>query len=550
MPRHTDRSISTDLADLKTFVEVCDHMSSEGVKRSIRVVAGIMGVSPTNIGDCLRRLNEKYSEKLVNITKAVSSFTLTKAGELVLNDARKIFQDYLHLERKIEELNKNANITAKIGASPYLISTIVPAAIRDCVKDLGENARIDCEDAYEVRDFVDKISRGELDFAIVWNYQGRAESVEKTPGLGCAFSERHFDALIAFDMNHEFARRIVDGEPSVRLDELKNHKQYVLPEGHRFLDKEITDTSFMSSVPKVECYSINSMLGNIRAGMPGIAIIPAFYRELDRFRRDGSICFLPLKDKDGKSIRIGLIYIFRSNKQGGKPLSMAEFVDPSGAIEGVQMRGGAKALVRHMERTLLEQPTKSGWQVENRATNRIITDHEGGLVKSTKNINLFGYCYYISTDKIGGSRPQWHFATADLSIIPDTEKQMFSGSLKTNTTGSSKAHYAIDGELFRNRLIVIKGQEDRKPIRSTGADCFVATFNFVDPNGTRLVGVWSGRDGSAESPMAGPIVLSKELLNSENLRELVHIAMVRHLTSVTGSFSAMLDNIFDSLKKS
>jgi len=214
-------------------------------------------ISQPTLSLAIKKLEESCGGALVERNK--SELKITELGNIVLNQARLIWQDYVQLEELIKQNKDPLSQPLRIGAihtsGPYLF----PLIISEVKQNLGIQLYI-----YE--DFTDNLTRklanGELDAIIV------AEDFELRQSIKYDLFEEEFFLLI--NSNHDLAKQM-----KVSYMDIQNENLLILGEGHCFREQVLAacPTKLIQSSDNIIASSLETIRYMVSLNM-GISVFP------------------------------------------------------------------------------------------------------------------------------------------------------------------------------------------------------------------------------------------------------------------------------------
>ena len=579
MARPTSESTALSLklqADLARFARLCTYIKDKNLTNRTEI-ARRLGLEPKQLTACLLRLERRYGKLAEEVKK---NLVLTYTGELIAdyyhNHVSTAFDD---LELHFKRLHRDSTHIS-IGASPFLLAHLMPYVINDFLdlpsgKAVGrastrrkDGVHISCQEAYHIDDTIRSLLTDEFDCAIIWNYEGREATILRTAGLTCLRASRSLPAVVLFGRDHEYTNRLETpnalGRDAVKISELDKEQLFILEEGHQPFADRIPDVAPGGS--RIEQTSILSMISAIRAGVSGVAIVAGVFPALDRYRRDGSLFLLPLVRDDGVPLLIDVLYVFkginidsqseppspsfaidRFSTASQLPVKVESAEQPAKKDEAKQEDDQiarltiVRSFLSHLEVLMKDQLVRgSGWNhsLLGESTNYGTGD---ALLNVYREITKFTHSYHVSADQVGFDVPMWIHSTITWKTTGKKtfgQNSIFEGRTETQKDNGDIYVHAIDTKMVGKQVIcvqghlVIQGRGDRDNMAAT--DSFVANLYLVlTKSAPRMIlGVWSGRDDSAQTALTAPFVLSEEPLGPHKLRNAAYVIMLRTLIDV------------------
>jgi DNA-binding transcriptional LysR family regulator len=511
MSRTGPLSDGSVIKDLYLFTQLCQFLKAGG-KRSFSRAAAQLQVSQTRLQDCLARLEKEYGATLIETYARSADSKITEAGEAVLARAKDLpgLLDRIRDEvARISSGNGEQVNQVRVGASPFLLAQVFPAAVSGFLagQPRPDSIRIECEEVYDSDKLVEKVGK-DLDFAVVWDYPEKRDKIEKTPRLTCARASRRLDAVLIFGSNHErWWDWLKPGAPPwIDIEDLEGVTLFSLaPEHQPLYDLLPPSLRRPSKTPGPRTFS--SIISSIRAGMPVAAIVAGIYKELDRYRRDGSLFFLPLRSRRTRQrLSIDMLYVY----EGTRPPSFKEDKIPDLSRPSLnKLTPTSEAFLRYIDSTVLPGLLhQSGWLHSAPDAAR---DAER-LLRAVEQIEEFTHAYHVSAPEIGRDRPRWYPSRVALKKLPGNKPtHPCRGEQHTRKSPQDiERAYDLDGELVGRQVFCLKGHLREPSAGPTDRDSFVAILNHVGATGDYLIGIWSGRDDVNASAMSGTFILSKK----------------------------------------
>ena len=546
--------------DLDRFSRLCEYV--EESSHTLTEIARRLGLSTAGMSRCLERLASRYG----TLTDIVKKHVIVTSTGRALNAAyhQTIVTHVNEFDRHFRVHSRPDN-TVCLGALPFVLAHIMPFAINDFldrhrVNGTGmwsswrkEGVHISCEEAYHVEPTLERVATEAIDCAIIWNHEGRERKILERKGLTCLKASQPLDAVVVFGRDHKFTKRLGSGQAFVQIDELSKEPLFVLEEGHQPLARMLLPVDSTAGGKRIEQTSILSMISAIRTGDPGVAIIASVFPALDRYRRDGSLFFLPLKGPEEDNTSWDVLYVIKHRKPEKDKWRDAPRFTPEAFEQAAGLEEDAhghdnttghrlaitKNFLKHLDGLMKDKLfTESGWSLPVLSGNNGPGSIDDALFAIYNALFTYQYAYYVTADRVGFTTPVWVQSKlkwakedkADASTkCPDYEGVQ---EIEKSDDGRPAATYKLKARLVGNQLICIRGHRlDPYGVR-TDSDSFVANLYLIPREGGRIFGVWSGRDDSGQSALTAPFVLTQNLLDIGELRHASYSIMLRTLTDV------------------
>lgn len=488
--------------DLELFCRMCSIFDKHGGQVSFVRMSKELGVPSSTLQSCRDRLENDLGVVLIDSKQKSSKNSLTADGKELFEKGGDVLTRIRKLKRS--PLKKSSIIPFIL--SPSLTVHLFPAVIRQFLnQERSKNIDITLkiEDHVEMEQTIKSIDDGEADFAVIWDFHGREESVKNTGLIYYKFVNR-FDLVIICSRHHRFAAKLQTGE-AVRLGELASETVLCLQGLRQPLHDQIPYP--IDGGQRIVMDLFSTIISFLRAGHNGVAIVPGFYREFDYYRKSGELIELPLApvkfnedaahqlEKDRATETVGVAAIFRGKYQPRKVKSKSPLEDNYSWPAKESPSGDLLLLIDEYLRKDLHRP---GWEVKfNTDTN--------GMTTAFSRLEEFRDVWYVWCDRIGIDQPNWRHAEIHLNqpqpINVDEIRTIRRGFLTLDrdagqpTAEMLPLNYAISMELLNTTLI---------HLRAEATECqrnFAASFNMnTVENGTNSL----LEHGLGTTPLGGP----------------------------------------------
>lgn len=304
MPSHQDpQLLSVALSRLRLrHFQALDVLQQQG---SLRRVAAELGLSQSATVALINDLEHAFGITLVKREKNGS--TLTAEAEMLIARSKIILQEVELIQRHAVNSRQSAG-TLRIGASPYLISVLIPQMLSLFNKKKG-GVYIDIqEDTLDV--LLQKLAEGELD-AVIGNAD-KADTLSFPVEL---------EQSVLWDESLSII--VGQGHPLFYLEQANLEQilqgPWILPHGdshiRHLVDKAISALDAPPLDPMIECRGILNLI-NLAAATGGLSIAPT--SEINQFLWRDRVRLIPCP------VKIAIPpYAFITRKYK-KPLSLLE----------------------------------------------------------------------------------------------------------------------------------------------------------------------------------------------------------------------------------
>ncbi|WP_165223551.1 LysR family transcriptional regulator [Aquisphaera insulae] len=516
-----ERELSDFAHELELFCRVAEELQLR--PGSLREIATRLDInSPSVVSNCLKRLSERYGKrKLVDITSTSGRNTLTDEGRQLLEKGRAALDGL----QKVWHEDQSARL--RIAASHLLLVYVLPSFIR---RYLAKHERfykqIDFNDACAYEETLELIDRGGLDFAVVWNLEGRESYCKaKYPFVKYERFTNEFDVVVICGPRHRFAERLHLQDPSVNIKELAGETVFVLEGQHQPFLEKLPYPDEKRGGRRVELKDYSTIIAHVRMGIDGVALVPGVYRELDYYQKLGTLAHLPVVytdvsekgSADGEPLRMGVAGVYKLDKLDKPDRSSDEDGAHTMSEEAWELYGDIKGYY--------DKPfnmAEPGWRTKKRAPVRL---------PRSLDFREYGQAYFMAlTSERTVKLPEWHSAILDWE--ESAQGGRYSGKLRVVDSLANTAlckSYAISAGPISDSVFSLTAE----PLsHGEYAPAMIAVFNMsfrtIVPGetGQALFGFWHGTD-SDNKPMMAPFILCRRDASAPRLPHYAIAAVAR-----------------------
>lgn len=266
------------LDDLRLFTEICERGKDV---RSLHQIAPKLGLLPSALSACLKRLEADCKQKLLNREERGGIGKPTSAGLALFAAATELLRK--HAELRQDKPPKSI----KVGTTDVCAQHLLPGSWLQDYLAAHPAVELSFELEQDPRNLLKKLRKGEIEFAIDGYLRHRDVKPFRTKN---GKKNIEFTRVLVCNPNHPLAAQIEQGREHMAKNELKDWNIAMrVPDKHPTSDVIDPGKGRIISIDTYDGVLSFSMLNSSVAG-----IVPGFPWWLDPLRTQGVISYVPI----------------------------------------------------------------------------------------------------------------------------------------------------------------------------------------------------------------------------------------------------------------